>query len=95
MITRSDYMQGLVTFQAYYVQYVSAAIFETVRNSIGSDRLVKASEDLNAIPLSEWDNLDFVVSRDILNQCGETWSLATKVCIAKAAARCIIVFDSE
>lgn len=94
MLLRKDYMDGKITFEAYYGQFITDDIAKWIKNNIGIDRIAKALEDdihLNNIPLYEWDR--FFISgfmpvkalRDSGDNCAN--SLSNAVCIAKEAAR--------
>jgi hypothetical protein len=92
MITRTQYLNGEATHDAYYGQFVTDAVVGLVRRWIGEKR-IRASTDpnFNDIPLAQWDALH----TDVISLCGAAIreaqghgaSLSDCVCIAKAAAR--------
>lgn len=90
MITRKQYLEDKSprAHQRYYAQFVTDEITNAVLEKIGSSA-IKGSADrhFNDIPLRIWDSLVFPVNKSLLNETGEGFSLSTKVCIAKAAAR--------
>jgi hypothetical protein len=96
MKTRVDYMNNLINHVDYYSQYVNQRIVNIVAAWIGVDKIVNSNDPhFNDINLAEWDSLYAVVnsatSRHLLKLAGETMSLCTAVCIAKAAANQIVV----
>ncbi len=91
--TRKDYMDGLVSHQSYYAQFVTESLKSTLARHIGAKR-IKASKDkyFNDIPLREWDQLACCVPVVKLRECNGPAagvSLSDKVCVLKAAARAI------
>ena len=95
MITRKEYIDGTVTHEEYYSQFVNDNIKDLVINRIGLYR-IKSSTDphFNDIPLHEWDSLEL----GIRSICGKAISKANSsggvslsdcVCIAKQAARIV------
>ena len=94
MITRSEYMAGEATHQAYYGQF-GRLLIHTVVTHIGRDNIA-ASDDphFNDIPLKKWDALQPAVMatcgrslRDANGNAGV--SLSDCVCVLKAAAHII------
>lgn len=104
-LLRKDYMQGKVTHEDYYSQFVTESTKRLVKSFIGLDQLL-ASKDphLNDIRLSWWDRLPIhnTISIGKLKDAeGDTtppgkfcWSACLNVCIAKAAARMLIKENS-
>jgi hypothetical protein len=105
VIKRSEYIEGDVTHEEYYGQFVNDLVVNTVHAYIGEEKLL-ASKDphLNDIPLEDWDMLPIVWDYKFLAETGETYRpqethlgtqyfgpcKAFKVCVAKEAARRII-----
>lgn len=92
MITRQEYMKDSTNLhQAYYAQFVDAYILSLVKSSIGITKIKQSNNKyFNDIPLGLWYRLHGIIStycRAKYKQVGEYNSLATSVCIAKAAAR--------
>lgn len=56
LISRAEFVAGNATFSAYYSQFVTPGIVETVKRIVGVERLT-ASRDpaFNDIPLAIWD----------------------------------------
>jgi len=93
MKTRSEYINGKVTFSEYYQQFITPSLIQAVKSKIGIDA-VKASTDpnLNDIPLKKWDSifLSPELKREIalkMQEAGDFLSLAGAVCTAKECAR--------
>ena len=86
--SRADYMNDLISHDDFYAQFVSSSTIENVKRFIGIDN-IKAStcEHFNDIPLKNWDRLPKICSKELLDLCGETYTMATHVCIMKNAAR--------
>lgn len=95
MFTRSQYLNGEVSHQDYYMQFATEQMQNTVALEIGIERIKQSrDEHLNDIPLHEWDGLGArVISKEckeLLKQANDVPSLATMVCIYKAIARSLI-----
>ena len=79
MFTRKQYINKEVTHSEYYGQYVTDSIKESIKLSIGLDRILKSKcEHFNDIPLVLWDRFH-------CPQPGR--ALSDTVCIYKEAAR--------
>lgn len=93
MFTRQQYMNGLVTFDEYYGQFVTAKIKKIVLNHFNLKLIKKAyaaDKHFNNIPLSKWDNISHEISVDY-KAAGDLESLAGNVCVLKAAAKMIVL----
>ncbi len=91
-IHRNEYMDGKVSHDEYYGQYLTPEIINLVRNYVTATRIERsADQHFNDIPLRKWDSLEPSLRKLVsgLKENGEAWSLSTSVCIAKAAARAI------
>jgi hypothetical protein len=90
MFTRKDYMDGRVTHEQYYGQYVTPGLVKLVVDRFGLDRLCAcpAGDHFNSIPLSSWDMLTRWIGVKWAPDDGD--SLAGRVCILKAAARAAV-----
>ena len=97
-MTREEYMsfagrRDLSLHREYFSQFVNDNVKISVLANYSKDELTKALEEdehLNGIPLRKWDNMWCPVSHLKLKEAGESWTLSTKVCILKEAARQII-----
>lgn len=99
MKTRQDYLEKKVTHDEYYSQFVTDYMVQTVSASIGIEKLKEAYKEdghLNNIPLVVWDRLAFSCCQDNhtlrvkLKGSGDSYTMATGVCIMKMAARIAI-----
>lgn len=92
MKTRQQYLNKECTHREYYAQFVTPEIRQAVADRIGVDA-IRCSEDpnLNNIPLGKWDALcqyiDISQFSIALRECGDGYSMAGLVCVAKEAAR--------
>lgn len=96
MYTRQDYLNDVCTHQQYYAQFVNSVIVDIVQRSIGSKRIVNSTDpSFNDIDLDLQDRLYYAVrthvDASVMAYTGESMTLGTAVCIAKAAARAIAV----
>lgn len=87
-------MDGSVTHQDYYSQFVTPKISALVVGEIGMKRL-QASKDqhLNDIELEIWDWIGLQFRAEVspkLKEAGDFVSMAGLVCIAKSAARHVL-----
>lgn len=88
-------------FNAYYRQFVTPLITKLVLDRFGMEALIDAYKkdphfnDHPKTKLQKWDNLEPIIRRyvdqDLIRSLGECWSLSTSVCIAKTAARDIVL----
>ena len=93
MLTRKEYMADSQNLhRAYYGQFVTQRMQQSVVATFGIERLLSAFDadnHLNGIgPVQKWDG--FVQPFDVqkaLKACGDHYTLAGGVCIAKEAAR--------
>lgn len=79
--TRDDYMSKKCSHHEYYLQWVTEATKQLVLSRFKDRIKTSTNEHFNDIPLVEWDNLTPCLYHYPDN------SLASKVCILKAAAR--------
>jgi hypothetical protein len=94
MITRQEYMLSSKDLHAeYYLQFSNQNLESLVLGTFGLTRLAKSyrnDKHLNNIPLAEWDRLEpfarMYVSKKLLKDLSETWSLATSICVLKNIA---------
>jgi hypothetical protein len=97
MKSRQEYMDGKVTHQEYYGQFVTESIKRVVESKIGVDQIKKShDEHLNDITLKRWDLMAPYINAEAeakLRVCGDFPSLSSGVCIGKAAARMLIGKD--
>lgn len=92
---REDYLNGKCTHSQYYDQYVTEYIKNIVRIKFTIRKLIEASQqekELNSIPLAKWDSLMHYTKycKTKLQENGDSYTMATSVCILKAAARQLI-----
>lgn len=83
MKTRKQYMDGTVSFDEYYGQFVNDEVLRAVKNGIGVDA-IKASknEHFNDIRLEKWDRLagfHFIGSEMISRPHGVPWGMGPKL----------------
>ncbi len=90
--TRQQYMTNECTHNEYYAQYASDITRDYIANVITLKRINKSKDQhLNDIPLQLWDACPFAGDlRAQLKAQGDTFSLSSIVCIAKATARDMI-----
>lgn len=85
--TYNDYMNKACTHRQYYAQFVSCDTIDSVVRRIGADRIIASTDEyFNDIPLAEWDRLGFSMACSFASR-GVSSTLASKVCVAKEAAR--------
>lgn len=95
MNTRKDYMDGKISHQDYYSQFVTTEI-EKIVLRFGKKKLADSlaqDENLNNIPLHAWDRLGLEIDRSVfrkMKEAGDFDSLTGRVCILKAAARKVL-----
>lgn len=98
-MTRKQYMSNHChAYRAYYAQFVTPAVRNSVRLCFGMERLVRCSdqENFNNIPLAQWDMLSDAVIRyrrlpvQMMRDAGETLSIAVAGCILREAARQLV-----
>lgn len=99
MYTRQQYLANECSYDQYYSQFVTEAILQTVERKFTLSRLQSAYLEgvlFNSIPLKEWDGLSSVIllfNRSVgtkLKEAGDFFSVATGVCILKAAAKILV-----
>lgn len=84
-----DGSKGYDVHHAYFAQFVTSEVTETLLSYIRPERLL-ASRDihLNDVPLHLWDNLPYLpIIMSKAKEFGDNTSLSTKVCVYKTAAR--------
>lgn len=105
--TRKDYMAKRVSFADYYQQFAVDETYVRVQAFFGKDRLAsayKSDPNFNSIPLKEWDALCFEelrpgrgfrarlpIDRAAIAAAGDTVTRAELICIAKQAAKDIVL----
>lgn len=97
-ITRAEYMANSSQLhEAYHEQFVTPAIKKMVLSRWSVEQLKTAyanNKYFNNLPLSQWDSLaggyGSQLCADKLRAVGDSPSLASGVCILKAAARMIV-----
>jgi len=93
IITRSEYMAGKASHDDYYSQFVTSSVKSVVANFIGEDAIKKSTcPHFNDIALLIWDKISLNIGHEcaaMVQRAGDTYALATGVCIAKQAARMI------
>lgn len=94
--TRQQRLNNECTHEEYYNQFVNNTIKSRVLNAFTKEQLIKAyseNESFNTLPLNRWDaiakNLFDVSSK--MKECGDFLTLAGGVCIAKNAARQLVI----
>lgn len=90
MYTRQQYMKNEVDHSTYFGQFVNDDILNLFSESILLK--IENSEDshFNDIPLATWDSLGMYMPKSVrrmMLDTGEGLSIASHVCILKAAAR--------
>ena len=88
MKTRIQYLNKECSHREYYSQFVNQSTINGVKSSIGLDKIINSDcNHFNDIHLVKWDNCSIYISKDLLSEVGENYTLSTKVCIAKEAAK--------
>lgn len=97
MITRKQYMDKEVTHREYYAQFVTPGIKQIVKRRFGLNVLLETrdQENLNSIPLIEWDMLTGQLWQipglaKKLTDAGCWAGIMIGVCILKEAAKQLI-----
>jgi len=92
MKTRKEYMSGVISHADYYAQFVTDPTLIGVYHVIGIKRLLASTDkNLNDISLHLWDRIGLDSGAyKLLKSANDSYSLATSVCINKAAARILI-----
>ena len=87
-------MDGMVSHSDYYRQFVTPAVTQCVKDSIGIETIQKSTDEhLNDIALSRWDSIASETrfcTEPLIKLAGDFYSLSSGVCIAKQAARMLI-----
>ena len=101
MITRQQYLQNTNLHNEYYGQFVTNDIRQMVLQRFGIKQLAEVhqeDEDLNNIPLVNWDGLGIYLLHDspflnhnLIKETQQGYSNAGAVCILKEAARQLII----
>ena len=98
-MTRKQYMSNHChAYRAYYAQFVTPTVRNSVRLCFGMDRLVNdgGQQFFNTIPLDEWDMLSNAVIRNrqlpvqMMRDAGETLNIGVAGCILREAARQLV-----
>ena len=89
MFTRQQYLDNECTHSQYYGQFVNDYTKRMVLSFIGLDAIKRSTDPyFNDIQLHNWDVIAPTFNyTSKLKECGDGFSLATGVCIAKEAAR--------
>ena len=93
MFTRKDYLDGTVTHEMYYSQFVGGDEFGIVKSHFTEGEICNAytqDEHFNTIPLSVWDALSYSIRKDTadrLRSAGDYLTPAGSVCILKMACK--------
>ncbi len=101
MITRRQYMDHEFTHEEYYGQFATPAVQNLVARNVGKDTLRRSTDPyLNDIPLQRWDALAALLPSSVVSAIMDAnesthggkraISLSDKVCVLKAAARCLL-----
>lgn len=88
--TRQDYLNGKVSHQDYYGQYVDEIVKRDVLWTISKDKILSSEDDdsFNDIPLRYWDSLPaWSIVAAKMRKRGDFLTPAGLVCVAKEAAR--------
>jgi hypothetical protein len=86
--TYTEMINGKIDFDKYINQFVTESTKKCI--SICDENIVSAiesQEGLNSIPLEIWDNMAFSYNKALHIKSGGNYSMSTKVCVLKAAAR--------
>jgi len=94
--TRSDYMEKRCSYDEYYQQFVTVGVKLAVNDRFGIKRLTEAYEQdksFNSIPLKEWDETKILYKTvcERIREAGDFPTLSGQVCIAKQAARMLVL----
>lgn len=94
---RKDYMEGKVSHDEYYAQFVTKSTCWLICNGIGKQAIINSTDPhFNDIPLAQWDRLANLImdglaalakSNASTHGGKPSLSLSDKVCLLKAAAR--------
>lgn len=92
MMTKEEYMSdSQKNYRAYYAQFVTDAVKNLVRSSIGVGPIVRSSNThMNDIHISNWEALHArieALTRSKVLATGHWFDIYVSVSIAKAAAR--------
>ena len=91
---RIDYLEGRISFDQYYgalakelgVSFKKSPMLPRIKAA-----LITGDEYLNSIPLRDWDRIAIMYNSGSVNKVlkahGDSFSLASMVCILKQAAR--------
>ena len=93
---RSDYMAKRCTYDEYYQQFVTVGVKLEVARRFGLNHLTEAYEQdksFNTIPLKKWDDTHILYKTvcERLHEAGDFPTLSGQVCIAKQAARMLVL----
>lgn len=88
MKTRKQRLNNEVSHEAYYSQFVTQYVRNVLGYTIGLEKIMATGGDMSKISLSVWDKLPIAVGmKHMLQEAGDTYSLAGKNCIYKEGAR--------
>ena len=90
--TRQQYLNGEISHEGYYGQFVNVATKAQIRKYIGLERIMASRDpNFNDIGLENWGLNQFVYEKKLLAKCDPCGnSESVKTCIAKEAARQIV-----
>ena len=91
-LKRKDYLDGKVSHEDYYGQFVNDNVKRIVLSYIKLEDIKNSTDEhMNDIPLCKWDQIKFnncgITKK--MEEAGDYLTLAGIVCIAKYAARMI------
>lgn len=97
MITRNEYINGLASHHAYYIQFATARIFDNVTEYIGIEKLIasKDQEFFNDLNIRQFEVCGIATDIKQVREAGEFDSLSLQVCVAKAAARALVALHRD
>ena len=88
LLTRKEYMDGDVTHDQYYNQFVTQDIMDTILVSIGVHSILESTDPhFNDIDLKRWDRCAVLLEDKVKWPKDDGPSLAGLVCVAKAGAK--------
>lgn len=95
MKTRKQYINGEISHDEYYSQFIDENVIKAVIAFIGKEAIKNSTcEHFNDIPLKHWNSLHGTLGSycySMLKEAGDVnaTTLGNTVCIAKAAAKII------
>lgn len=90
MFTRVDLKNNICTSDQYYAQFVNTRVKNFVSGMIGLEWIISCNS-VDEIPMIRWNTVALslcnMVSKNLLTDCEDYWSLSVGVAIAKTAAK--------